>query len=258
MAEYFLHVELIVPETNVEAFETRLKEFLARDVPRAQKEGEKGITPFKFFDPTFDIELVMALKTADAFKFSGYESYQSVKGQFQMFDRRKGLERAYRYVHLWRLNSLSELDIARIMTRSADDVLYAEIDAQVLRETQNLVLRVQWLDGQPTMDGIKGRFVRVVRHFRSRDLGTYLFKVGALFPLLAQKNYRTLGHFQNVTSELNTVTEFWQTPDDEKLETMLQVFNNVSPQFKQQIVDDFQKLCQAEVRESFTRAPYFP
>jgi hypothetical protein len=255
MAEYFLQVELIVPAANADTFEKKVGELL----DRAKAEGFERAKPFKFFDSSFDIELVMALKTAAAFKFSGYESYQSVKGQFEMFDRRKGMmESVYRYVHLWRLNDLSELDIARVMTRSADDVLYAEIDAQVLRETQNLVLRVQWLNGQPTMDVGKGRFVRVVRHFKSKDLGTYLFKVGALFPLLAQNNYRTLGHFQNVTSELDTVTEFWQTPEDEKLATMLHVFDNVSPGFREQIVNDFEKLCQAEVRESFVRAPYFP
>jgi len=254
MAEYFLHVELIVPQANVATFEAKVKEFL----DRGKTAGFERSKPFKFFDPSFDIELVMALKTPDAFQFSGYESFQSVKGQFEMFDHRKGMESVFRYVHLWRLNSLSQLDIARVMTRSADDVLYAEIDSQVVRETQNLVLRVQFLSGQPTMDAGKGRFVRAVRHFRSSDLGKYLFKVGMLFPLLAKKHYRTLGHFQNVTSELNTVTEFWQVPDDEKLGTMLQVFNDVAPKFKEQVVSDYLNLVQAEVRELYVPTPYFP
>jgi hypothetical protein len=258
MAEYYLHVELIVPETQTGTFEAKVKEFLERDAPRAAAAGEKAITPFKFFDPSFDLELLLALKTPEAFKFSGYEAYQSAPGQFEKVDRRQGLALARRYVHLWRLNSLSQLDIARIMNRSADDVLYTEIDAQVVRETQNLVLRVQWLDGLPSMNAGKGRFARVIRNFLSKDLGTYLFKVGALFSLLAEKNYRTLGHFQNVSGELDTVVEFWQTPDDEKLQTMVQVLQGVTPTFKAQIVDDFEKLSQAEVREAFIPAPYFP
>lgn len=254
MAEYFLHVELIVPQGNADSFEKKVAEFL----DRGKNAGFERSKPFKFFDSDFDIELVMALKTREPFKFSGYESFQSGKGQFEMVDNRKGMESAHRYVHLWRLNSLSQLDIARVMTRSADDDIYAAIDAQVIRETQNLVLRVQWLSGQPRMDRGKKKFVRAVRHFKSKDLGTYLFKVGALFPLLAEKGYQTLGHFQNVTSELNTVTEFWETPYDEKLKTMVQVFNEVNPKFKALLADGFQNLVQAEVRELLVPAPYFP
>jgi hypothetical protein len=245
MAEYFLHVELIVPANNVKPFEEKMKEFLNRN-PAA----------FKFLDDDFNIDLVMALKTTESFRFNGYERYQSVKGQFESRGHREGGQDVYRYVHLWRLAGVKELDIARVMSRSADDLLYNEIDALILRETQNLVLRVQWLAGQPTMDGGK-RFVRVLRQFQSKDLGTYLFKVGALFPILEQKGYRTLGHFQNVTGELNTVVEFWQTAEDEKLQTILSAFADVGDGFRKHLVHDFEHLSVAEVRESLARAPYF-
>jgi hypothetical protein len=243
MMNYFLQVELIVDVKNATAFEENVKKFLDRGA-------------FRFFGDEFGIDLAMALKTPAAFQYSGYERYQSVKGQFEAQDRRHPLE-AFRYIHLWQLNALSELDIARVMSRCADDLLYTKIDELVARESQELVSRVQWLAGVPDMTTGK-RFIRVMRQFISRDLGTYLFKVGALFPLLEQKGFLTLGHFQNVTGPLNTVTEFWQTAhDDHKLESMNAALSSTDAAFKKYLVDGLDQLFQAEIRESFSRAPYF-
>lgn len=245
MAEYFLHVELIVEVGNYNKFEQKMHEFLTR--------GERG--GFKEIDPTIGIDLVLAVRTPASFVYTGYTRYQSATDKFEARDDR-GNAQVYRYIHLWRLQSDKEFDIAQAMARSADDELYGEIDALVLRETQNLVLRVQWLAGQPAM-GDGRHFTRVVREFTTKNLGTYLFKVGALFPILESRGYKTLGTFQNVTGALGVVVEFWQSANDD-LKGAARALEDAPAGFKEKLVEPTVKLAEAEVRESFARAVYAP
>ena len=247
MAEYFLHVELIVESKASAAFEEKMKTFLNR--------GEGDLKGFKYIDPSIGLDLVLALRTPKHFKYSGYKDYQSAEGEFEARDDR-GPAEVYRYVHLWRLESDREFDIAQAMARSADDELYTEIDALVQRETQNLVLRVEWLAGQPAM-GKGNHFTRIVREFTTKDLGTYLFKVGALFPVLEKKGYNTLGTFQNVTGPLDVVVEFWQSGNDD-LKGFTKALAGTPAGFKANIVDPTHELAQAEVSESYARATYAP
>ncbi len=247
MPEYYLHVELIVRAENRDVFETAMGEFL-----------EAGaFSRFDDDDVKFGMKMVLALRTEESFEYSAYSKFQSVKGQFETKDSR-GPFQAYRYVHLWRLNNATDLDIAKIMTRSADDDLYNEVDRLVAIESQNVVSRVQFLAGQPAMP-VGKKFLRVQRQFKSGGLGAYLFKVGALFPTLSEGGFQTLGHFQNVTGAINTVVEFWDTNPDhsEKLDDMLKALANVPKGFTDRIVSGFRDLPQAETRESLIRTSYF-
>jgi len=78
-----------------------------------------------------------------------------------------------------------------------------------------------------------------------------------LFPLLEENGWVTLGHYQNVTGPLNTVTEFWQTKDGvPDPASMHEVFLKLDPRLQAKLTSDFWTLPVAEVRESLVPAPY--
>lgn len=241
MKEYYLHVDLIVPASNEKEFEETVSEFLRRD-------------GFRRLNPEFDNELVLALKTPKPFVSSGYERFQSADS-YQRDSRHEKKQQVFRYVNLWSVPDLNDLDLAQMMSRAADDELYTRLNSLVARELQNYVIRVQWLSGRPAV--ATNRVIRVTRQFTTENLGIYLFKIGALFPLLEENGWVTLGHYQNVTGPLNTVTEFWQTKDGvPDPASMNEVFLKLDPRLQAKLTSDFWTLPVAEVRESLVPAPY--
>jgi hypothetical protein len=255
LKENYLHVDLIVPEAQAEEFERKVAEFLNRG-------ADKGKGAFKYYDDKFDYLLVLALKTPEPFIYDGHERKNAAK-HVEIRDHRirsagqRDHMRMHRYVHLWHVPDVEALDFAKVMRHSADDPLYTDIDKRVTREIQNFVTRVRWL--RQSADGANGKsYVRVTRQFTSADLGTYLFKVGALFPSLEINGWHPLGHFQNITGPLNTVTEFWQTENgDERLASMDSAFTKLSPVLRERLVSAFNDLPRSEVREALTAAPYW-
>jgi hypothetical protein len=235
MTEYFLQVDLIVHKDDHKDFEAKVQTFM-----------DKG--GFGQIDLLFKKELVFALRTRAAIAYGGYNHYQSyvppddvregpAPRRFRRDDRLSGrsaslvkqstpaedLQDHFRYVNVWRIDDLKELDLARLMTLCSDDQPYRKINELVVREVQNFVLRVPWLTSLPELAASKRmNVVRVTRQLTTRELGTYLFSLGALLPTFDSLGFRTLGYFQNVTGPLNTVTEFWET-EGEGLETILRL-----------------------------------
>jgi hypothetical protein len=248
MADYFLHVDLTVPQENAEAYEDAAKKFLAT----APKGG------FKRLDDKFDYELVLGLKSAYPLTFTGGSRFECKDRQYT--NRRfQQASPAFHFVNLWHLRDLDDLDLADVMTKSSDDPLYIAIDSLVAFSIQDLVLRVQWLATAPKL-GEGKRFVRVRRQFNSKDLGTYLFNIGAFIPTLEQNDWHSLGFYQNVTGPLNMVTELWQTKDgSHEVASMAAVVNKVPKGGLRDLVDNsFNNLHQEETRELFVRASYSP
>jgi hypothetical protein len=248
-------VDLIVPEAQAKEFEQKVGEFLNRG-------ADQGRGAFKYYDEKFDYLLVLALKTPEPFIYEGNERKLATK-HVEIRDRRLRYAEQdvpvpmHRYVHLWHVPDVEDLDFANVMRRSADDPLYVEIDKRVTREIQNFVARVQWLRQVPE-DANGKRYVRVTRQFTAADLGTYLFKVGALFPALRNSGWHPIGHYQNITGPLNTVTEFWQTRDgDHHLDSMGGSFTKLNAALKERLVDAFRELPRSEVREALRAAPYW-
>lgn len=239
---YYLHVDVIVAEQNATSFEQAMDQFV--------REGA-----FLRFGQQHDIELVVALKSENPFPYRKFQGFQS---HVVSLESGKPLP-SYRYVHLWYIPDQDDLDIAALMRRSPDDDLYVRINSLVERETQNLVWRVGWLSGPPQIVPSAGdRFVRVMRSFRSRNLSEYLFKAGALIPLLELRNWHSLGHYQNVTGPLNTVTELWQTKNGtEERASMREALQQPSATFEKTFVNPYlDELPMAEIRERLVLAPY--
>jgi len=213
---HFMQVELLVEAQNAAAFEQQLAAFLGGSA-----------RPFARLDPSSGHELVLALKGLEAFVFAGEPPLGGALGAsgaaepldaggsaahlaraVQCVDPRVG-RRMVRYVHLWRLASRRDLELANIMMRSADDTPYMRVNALVGSERQDFVRIVQ-RQGWPGVDTSLGQCLRIVRRFASEKLGTYIFRSGVLVPILQERGWRLLGQFQNVTGPLNTVTELWQ------------------------------------------------
>jgi hypothetical protein len=251
MANYFLHVDLIVRAADESKFEGKVAEFMARG-------------GFGHLGPELRSEFVLALKTKNPFNYTGYEGYEAPEGAFEKRDRRieqtgekTGYLSALRYVHLWRIPSP---DLVPAMSRSADDKLYTALDAFVVREIQNLVVPVPRFGATRPPKGT--RFIRATRKFASKDLGSYLFKSGALVSALEAKEWYLLGQYQNVTGPLNTVTEFWQVPSDHThtAAAITSALGDLGPNLTKSLLGGqagLEALLQAEVRESFVQPGYF-
>jgi hypothetical protein len=255
---YFLHVDLVVPESRTKHFEKRTREFLDRG-------------GFQYLVPSVRYHLVLALKSTEPFAYTAQGRFgprsriartKSRSVENVCFDARvKDGEPVFRYVHLWHAPDLRDLDLARLMESAADDGLYREIDAYVVQETQNFVRRVRWLSGLPRFTLHTNRFTRVIKTFASKDLAVYLFKIGALFPQLDQNGWRQLGQFQSVTGSLNSVIEFWQTGDKTSVQAMVDACDSLHGNLKRKLLDGgagVVHLPVAEVREAFERPSYFP
>lgn len=251
MANYFLHVDLIVSEKNASVFEEKVDKFLF----------EGG---FGRLDPTLRSEFVLALKSG-SFKYTGYETYEAPSEGVERRDSRiveppskggKGVS-VVRYVHLWRLPSS---DLAPAMSKSADDKTYVELDDLVVREIQNLVVPVPRFGTFAQPSG--ARFLRVSKKLASGDLGAYLFKSGALTTALEEQGWHLLHQLQNVTGPLNTITEFWQVPEKSthestELERVLRGLNRNILESLLTGEDGVAKLAHAEVREALSEPQYF-
>jgi hypothetical protein len=203
----YLQVELIVHRDDMSDFESSVTDFL----------NDGG---FDSIDPESNKHLVLALRTKEAIAYRGYDRRQSdivdSRDDFALLRNDQtiapGEKQFYRYVHVWRLGEVTDLDITRLMRLSADDDAYRHIDSLVVRETQDIVFGVPWLSRAPAFPLAKPiDVIRVTRQLATRELGAYLFSSGRFLPERAADGFNSLGYFQNVTGLLNTVTEYWQT-----------------------------------------------
>ena len=239
-SDYYLHVDLVVPEKDSAQYEDLIRRFV--------KEGS-----FRRIDPTCDDKiLVLALKAASAIPFSGHlpppgAPYQRSEASDQ---------KVVRYVNLWRVPNLNNLDLARLMRLSGDDSLYMEIDSLVIEERQNFVVRAGWDYAAPSGSDSQN-YVRSIKRFASADLGEFFFKAGALFPILKDNGWYPLGHFQSVTGTLNTVVEFWQTPTHSSAMSDWPSFFASAPEmFKTEFLGPYNELALSDYQEVFH--PYLP
>jgi hypothetical protein len=253
MTDYFLHVDLIVRVSDASAFEDNTGKFLR-------------LHGFQRFDPTFAYKLIIALRSEQAFAYTGYNSYESDNECTKSEGRVKDQEDVFRYVHLWKVPNDADLDLASVMTRSADDALYRAIDSLVVNENQAFVAQGPGTLGAPS-NSRGTRFIRTTRQFTSADLTPYLFALGTVAPILSAQqdrsradgrpDWHSLGAFQNVTGSLNTVTEFWQTHGGG---TSLATFDNGLAALGDKLLAKLAPLRtspKAERRELFQRARYF-
>lgn len=213
MIEYFLHADLLVPEPLLPEFLDTSRQFLARG-------------GFRRLNPEFDNELVLSFCTPAPFQYDGMREIK-LEG-FARDDRRaeKLPAPVYNVVNLWRVKDLRDLDIAAVMLRSSDDKLYSQLNGLVIRELQNYVIRVRWLNA-PLVGIPKGPVFRIQRQFKPGDMGAYLGAAGALFPLLEKEGWKCWGYFQNVTGVLNLVTEFWEKTEEKVTGTVDQAIDKV-------------------------------
>ncbi len=194
MIEYSLHDDILVSERNAKHFENKVSQFI--------REGS-----FRRICPSYSARLSIALKSLKPFEYEGHRRAQHfAKVREERIDPH---EKVYRYVNLHIVPSLQELDLAEIMTRCADDQLYTEINGLVVREIQNFVTRAKMHQAHQTPSHGR-RYCRAIRQYTPKNLGAYLFGLGAYLPTLAEEGWRSLGVFQNITGPLNTITEFWE------------------------------------------------
>lgn len=210
MTEYFLHVDVQVLASESTSYEEKLATFIAGN--------EKG-KAFQRVDPAADYALVLGLKSTEQFipqysilgRFSATSTVPSDPSQ-RVQCKAQGLalsQEVVRYVNLWSVPDLQDLDLARIMKRLSDDTHYLAVHRLVRFEEQDFVMRVRF--GPPEQLGAGKSFVRTVKTFESKDIGTYLFDSGILRQALAFVGWNHLGYYQSVTGRLNQVVEFWQT-----------------------------------------------
>jgi len=257
LTEYYLHVDITVPETQCEDFEKKSATFLR---PRY---------PFKKFSEKANYELVLALASEPFAHSPGLTKITQNDGEFRnsensqrdvFWDKNASLT-VRKYVHLWTVPDIEDLDLARRMRQVADDPLYMSINALVFRETQAFVRRVKLT---PPLELRKGeKFIRVTRRFLSKDIATYLFNAGVIEPTLRKAGWYMQGQYQNVTGTLNLVTEFWIIPPSagSTLTEMLEPFKDL--QYKQpkayaQLISGTFDLVQAETRELLRPTSYSP
>lgn len=237
MADYFLHVDLLVEEKNAATFEAMVEKLV-----RNQVEAQTGA----FYAADWQLEL--ALKATTPFEFAPPPRPVS---EVRVKDARLGSSLCRRYVNLWQVPDPP--DVAKVMQQLADDSVYSGINAMVVREIQNLVLAVQSV--QEVRGSAKGlpldaRFMQLRKQFLTKDLGPYLFTAGALIPTIESKGYKTFGHYQNVTGHLNTIIELWQLPAAGTALSWKELADGALPGV-QQMFAELQELPQAEWHDSF-------
>jgi hypothetical protein len=213
MSDYYLHVELFVKAGDENDFEAAVRRFVDED-------GFERLDP----EPDNRKHLLFALRSLKTFSYQGFGAYPAgVDGfrfderatrpslRFPSPDKVEGAVTHRRYVHVWDVAGPKQLDLARLMKFCADDEIYLDVDSLVVRETQNFVTQVPWLDAGakegPLPLGTK--VVRVTRQLATRDLGDFLFNLGGYLPTLQASGLILIGYYQNVTGTLNTLTEFW-------------------------------------------------
>jgi hypothetical protein len=199
--EMVLHVDMVVLEANTRAFEKLLDQFLKAQgfarIPRV---------------PAATSRLLLALKSCKPFHFTPDGVFDGCTRHYEKGEMR-GAEMARHYIHLWQVEKPEEFNLAQRMMACSDDTAYNEIDALIACEVQDYVRQVNWMRPPYTTTAVNEhtRFVRSVRRFLSRDLGTYLFKICGLLPALEQARWQQVGQFQSITGALNVVSEYWQS-----------------------------------------------
>ena len=197
--EYFLHVDLLVREAQTGPFEEKVTEFLNRGgFNRIVKEGDDP-SLHKIKDTK---RLVLALKSVERIQYKPRVLVPS-----SSMKEANSNEYVFRYVHLWHVPHVRELDLVGLMRLCAADKLYRELDGLVVEEMQDFVARVQTKEADVKFD----YFMRGIRRFRSFELGQHLFNTGVLLRTLATLDILPAGQFQSVTGTLNSVLEFWNT-----------------------------------------------
>ena len=257
LTEYYLHVDITVPEAKRKEFEDLSAIFL------------KPQFPFEKFSPKANYALEVALCSEPFAHSPGLTKVAGNDGEFRntenaqrdvFWDKKEPLV-VRKYVHLWSVPDIEDLDLARRMRAVADDPLYMSINSLVFREVQTFVRRVRLSAPLDTETGEK--FIRVTRRFLSKDIATYLFNAGVLEPTLNKAGWRLQGQYQNVTGALNLVTEFWIIPNGagSSLSEMLQPFQpfrESNPVQYEQFVSGTFALVQAESRELLRPTSYSP
>lgn len=245
MADYYLQDDLLVEERNHGEFEDLVGNFLTGG----------GFSKYGW-------RLILALRTAHPLEHESLETRyrERYRGKpVTVRDSRStnaASARVYRYVHLWDVPDPP--DIANVMQQSADDSRYTRINRLVRREIQNQMLRVDWLSTPTLSNAARRDFLFVTKHFRSRDLGPYLFNMGALIPALEHRGgWHSLGHFQNVTGPLNTLSEYWQVPPEGTEPGAMEAVLDALPEVvREEIVDPVKNAPLAELREPMLETPY--
>lgn len=251
--DYFLHVNITVPEDKHLEYERLVTEFVAEPAP------------FKRFSKKANYSLDLALRSKDPFQFQDSPQAWALSSRADFSKRAAGyhdsmLERqpmVHQYVHVWSVPDIDDLDLARLMMKVADYKPYMDINSLILREEQVFVRKVK-LPGALDDRGYGKNFVRLTRRFESKGIGPYLFKAGALVPELKRNGWYPLGQYQNVTGALNVVTEFWETDEPTSLESMMKAFTGYAPRLRELLVDQMLELIRSERREALTIASYAP
>lgn len=251
MTDYYLMAEVFVERRLKTRFENAMHTFLK-------------LGGFREIDPRFQHLLVLGVRSPTHFDFVPHGRFQGPKGTFSARDRDGAQGKsAYRYLHLWNIPRLRDLDLATVMEQCADYKPYMTIDGFVAEEVQNVVYRVRWFSTtEPVIDLTNPNFVRVTRQFLSKDLGNYLFNVAALFPAAEAAGWKIVGHFQNVTGTLNTVTELWQPPTKlaaaYKLGILADAFSlKLDPAARKLFIEPYKNLPRLDIRDSFHATDYF-
>ena len=253
---YRLLVDMYVAQANVAKFERRMREFL---YPKDQQPA------FKRIDPSFDNELLLALKSVSGTRLpesvgvrpfhddlAGARHFLSTRPTRE--DRREGIDAPVaHYVHLWTIPDLEDLALGKRMEFCSEDQMYMELDEAVLGEVQNLVRGVQWDDPFPKPN-LDKQFVMATRQFEFTNLGPYLFKLRGLPPFL--DDWTQLAQLQNVTGRLNRVTEFWETSHGGSLPSAPEGASADDKLSYQAKLRELTGLQASMTLEAFTSAPY--
>jgi hypothetical protein len=241
IAEYMLHADQVVAAGKADQYEGLVGEFL----------GDRG---FQRLAEEFNFELVLGLRTQEPFDFGGNDLAPPAKGwRFRTENRLREDKRAHRYFNVFRLPDLQDLDLARLMLCCADDPLYNQINGLVSQEFQFVRTRVKFAQATPAPAAGK-QYYRVERRFALKNLGAYLFGIGACFPALEEVGWKNLGIHQTVTGELNTLVEFWELPAEAPNQDVLAVLEQHFPALYNVMVKPFP--AEANAGDVFVDASY--
>jgi hypothetical protein len=198
--DYYLHVDLLVKKQNAAAFEEAVTEFLNKGgFARIVEEGDDR--DLKHLDTK---RLLLALKAVELEEYRGGITMPSA-----FKDLGEHPADAFRYIHVWNIPHIRDLDLVSLMRLCAADSIYRRLDALVAEESQDFVVQVK----TPIEPSQFEYFIRGMRRFQSFDMGTYIFNVGVLLKHLKESGVLPLGQFQSVTGTINTVIEFWNTQE---------------------------------------------
>lgn len=242
IAEYILQAEIVVAAKNASSFEGLVGEFF-------DKNG------FTRLHPDYDAKLLFGLRTPEPFVFVGNDASQRPNARMRVENRMRSDKLAHRYIHVFHLPDLQDLDLAQIMVCCADDPLYNEINSLVVQEVQNFRTRVKFPVAVPSSPAGK-QYYHCERQFQVRNLGAYLFGLGACFPALEKEGWKNLGVHQAITGELNTVAEFWELPSEGYEQDALDVLAATNPGLYHLLVEPYP--AQAQSGELLIPTGYHP